>query len=112
MTAVPRSVSRIQSPWRQTPGYIEKYASRSREPSGSSQNATGIDGIGAVSTSSPTSPITALAGGVERLDLGAERPALQLAPYTGSTGTPPTNAVQTSVPPLIEKSQVSSPSSS
>ena len=46
MTAVPRSVIRIQSPWRQTPGYISKYASRSRAPSASSQKYSGIDGIG------------------------------------------------------------------
>ena len=37
MIAVPREVSSIQSPWRHTPGYISKYASRRRAPSGSFQ---------------------------------------------------------------------------
>ena len=32
--------------------------------------------------------------------------------YTGSSGTPPTNAVHRSVPPLVENSHVSSPTCS
>ncbi len=35
-----------------------EVASRSRSPSGSFQNETGIEGIGSVMTSSPTSPTT------------------------------------------------------
>ena len=54
MIAVPREVISIQSPWRQTPGNISKYDSRSREPSSSPHRPTGIDGIGAATTSSPT----------------------------------------------------------
>ena len=59
MIAVPRDVISIQSPWRQMPGYISKYASRSRAPSGSFQKPTGIDGSGCVTTSSPTSSTSA-----------------------------------------------------
>ena len=63
MIAVPREVILIQSPWRHTPGYIEKYDSRSRSPSSSPQKKIGIDGIGSVMTSSPTSSISGLPSG-------------------------------------------------
>ena len=79
MMHVPRSVIVIQSPWRHTPGYESKYAARYRLPSSSPQNPTGIDGIGAVSTSSPCAPMTALPVFVEGLDLGAEAAAADLA---------------------------------
>src|SRR3954466_5977228 len=112
MIAVPRGVMRIQSPWRQMPGYMSKYASRRRSPSGSFQNATGIDGSGAVSTSSPTSSITGSPSSSNASTLAPSERACSSPSYTGSVGTPPTNALHTSVPPLAANSQVSRPSSS
>ncbi len=46
----------------------------------------------------------------EGVEVGPERPCLQLALVDGQVGTPPTKAVQTSVPPDVENSQVSEPS--
>ena len=48
----------IQSPCRHTPGNTPKYALRYRSPPGSFQKYNGIDGIGTVTTSSPTSPVS------------------------------------------------------
>ena len=60
-TAVPRSLNRTQSPKRITPGYCSKYVPRYRViRSSSPQKRTGIDGIGSVITSSPSSPTTEL----------------------------------------------------
>ncbi len=56
ITTPPRSVTVHQSPCRQTPGKTSKYASWYFTPVGSFQNETGMDGNGAVRTSSPTSP--------------------------------------------------------
>ncbi len=102
----------IQSPWRQTPGYMSKYASRIREPSGSFQKHTGIDGSGCVMTSSPTSSTTERPASSNACTSQPSDGPCSSPSYTGSSGTPPTNAVQTSVPPLVENSHVSSPSSS
>src|SRR5262245_21764576 len=99
MTQVPRSEIVIQTPWRQTPGKMSKYASRYREPSGSFQKLTGIDGIGAVMTSSPTLPTTGFpAGSYASTFEPRQRPAISPA-WTGSSGEAPTKPVQTSVPP-------------
>src|SRR5579875_166983 len=112
MIAVPRSVISIQSPWRHTPGNISKYASRSREPSASPQNATGIEGIGSVMTSSPTSPTSGSPDGDQDSTAQPSARAWSSPSHTGFVGTPTTNAVQTSVPPEVEKSHVSGPTSS
>ena len=106
---MPRGVIRIQSPWRQMPGYMSKYASRRRSPSGSFQNDTGIDGSGAVSTSSPTSSIRESPSSSNASTLAPSERACSSPSYTGSVGTPPTNAVHMSVPPLVENSHVCEP---
>ena len=64
-----------------------------------------------MTTSSPTASVDRLAVFVPGLDRGTQgaRPAARRGrPAAGRT--PPTKAVQTSVPPLVEKSQVSAPS--
>src|SRR5262245_50361047 len=76
-------------------------------PPGSFQNETGIDGSGAVSTSSPVSPTTARPSGSNASTLAPSDAAWSSPAWTGSVGTPPTNALQTSVPPLNETSQTS-----
>src|SRR3954451_4737839 len=111
MTQEPRSVNLIQSPCRQTPGYVSKYASRSRDPSGSFQNITGIDGIGSVMTSSPTSPTKGSPRSSNASTLHASNRHGISPACTGSKGTPPTNAVQTSVPPDSDDSITSLPTS-
>src|SRR5581483_163232 len=78
--------------------------SRYRASSGSFQNPTGIDGIGAVSTSSPTSPVTGLPAGSNASTLAPrQRPEITPA-RTGSNGDGPTNPVHRSVPPENEPS--------
>src|SRR5918993_2553040 len=109
MIAVPRLVISIQSPWRQTPGNISKYDSRYRSPPSSPQKKTGIDGIGSVMTSSPTASTTLDPSSSHDSTLQPSDRPCSSPSYTGSSGMPPTNAVQTSVPPLVEKSQVSEP---
>src|SRR5688572_10298700 len=99
MTHEPRSVKVIQSPWRQTPGNSSKYAARYREPEGSFQKETGIDGIGLVMTSSPCSPISGSPEG-EYASTAQPRWRHESSPsQTGTSGDAPTKAVQTSVPP-------------
>src|SRR5699024_7469434 len=71
------------------------------------QNATGIDGSGSVNTSSPGRPTTAVPS-----SSNASTRAPSIAPgmrpaTTGRSGEAPTNAVHTSVPPLIELSKPS-----
>src|SRR3954464_2537840 len=110
MIAVPLEVISIQSPWRHTPSYMSKYLSCSREPSSSPQKNRGIDGSGAVSTSSPISPITGRPPGPPDSPAAPSERACNSPCHTGSVGTPPTNAVHTSVPPDVEKSHVSPPS--
>src|SRR5207253_2487287 len=91
-----------QSPWRQTPGYVEKYASRRREPSASPHNETGIDGIGAVITSSPSRPT------IDRppsSNASTRAPSIrhEISPaHTGTSGHGPRKPVHMSVPPLRE----------
>src|SRR5919199_4116244 len=110
MIAVSRSVISIQSPWRHTPGNISKYDSRSLDPSSSPQKKIGIDGIGSVMTSSPTSPMCGLpSSSQDSIFAPSERPCSSPR-YTGSVGTPPTNAAHMSVPPLVENSHVCEPS--
>src|SRR5687767_4883146 len=56
-------------------------------------------GIGAVITSSPSSPTTGVPS-AERASTFAPSARQAISPaYTGSTGAPPTKPVQTSVPP-------------
>src|SRR3954454_15403067 len=112
MTQEPRSVNLIQSPCRQTPGYVSKYAACSRDPSGSFQNITGIDGVGSVMTSSPTSPTTASPCSSKASTLQPSRRQGISPACTGSNGTPPTNAAHTSVPPDSDESITSPPTSS
>src|SRR5215469_13446464 len=58
-----------------------------------------MDGIGAVSTSSPTSPMTGLPAG-SNASTFAPRHGPEITPArTGSTGEGPTNPVHRSVPP-------------
>src|SRR5256885_7541803 len=112
MTQVPRSVMVIQSPCRHMPGYTSKYASRYRSPVSSPQKPTGMLGIGAVMTSSPSWPMTGspLSSNASTF---APRQRQEISPsYTGSSGEPPTNPVQTSVPPDSEDSRMCSPTAS
>src|SRR5882757_6919928 len=103
-TYVPLSVTVIQSPCRHAPGNVSKYASCSRDPSGSFHNATGMDGIGAASTISPTSPTTGLPSG-DQASIRTPRYGACISPaYTGNIGLVPMNALQTSVPPQSEPS--------
>src|ERR1700753_3016573 len=109
MIAEPRPVILIQSPCLHTPGYISKYASRSRLPSGSFQKYTGIDGMGFVITNSPTWSTTA----------EPASPCASPAPpnarhdsppsHTGTSGDDPTNAVHRSVPPDTLQIWISGP---
>ena len=59
--------------------HLEVALAVARRRRGRSRSTTGIDGSGAVRTSSPVSPDDRPAGLVERLDLGAERARLKLA---------------------------------
>src|SRR6188472_736913 len=103
MTNDPRGVLRTQSPCRHTPGKSSKYAVRSREPSGSFQNDTGIEGIGFVSTSSPTSSTTS-APRASYAATEAPSAAHDNSPsQTGTVGADSRNAVHGSVPPDIEQ---------
>ncbi len=64
---------------------------------------TGIDGIGAVITSSPTSSITGRPSAVEGLDLRTQGRGTGSRPRTpAAVGAPPTKPVHTSVPPVTE----------
>src|SRR5690349_12918944 len=106
---LPWSVMVIQSPCRQTPGNISKYALRYRDPSGSFQNATGIDGIGLVMTSSPTSPRTGSPDS-SHASIATPRYGADSSPgHTGTVRTPPMKADTTSVPPLIDATWTRSP---
>ena len=68
-----------------------------------------MEGIGSVITSSPTSSMTELPSSSKASTLAPRARAWSSPRYTGSRGTPPTKAVQRSVPPLVENSQVSCP---
>ncbi len=59
-------------------------------------------------TSSPTSSTTGLPDSSKASTFAPSARAWSSPRWTGSVGTPPTNAVQTSVPPLVENSQTSS----
>ena len=76
-------------------------------PSGSFQKPTGIDGMGSVITSSPTSPTRDVPSGENE---STAQPTIRhgITPArTGSDGAPPTNAVHTSVPPDSDDSATS-----
>src|SRR6478736_7605127 len=112
MTHDPRELIRIQSPCLQIPGYSAKYASRNRVPSSSPQKKIGIDGIGAVITSSPTSSINGSPSG-EYDSTFAPSARQEISPiHTGTVGAPPTMPVQMSVPPEKEAICRSLPTSS
>src|SRR5688500_2080547 len=98
MTADPRGVMRIQSPWRQVPGYSSKYESCSFPPSVSPHRYRGMDGIGLVMTSSPTSSTSGFPSG-DQDSTAAPRARQDSSPsQTGTSGAEPTNAVHRSVP--------------
>ncbi len=61
-------------------------------------------------TSSPTSSISGLPSGSQACTVAPSDRACSSPRYTGSVGTPPTNAVHMSVPPEVENSHVSEPS--
>src|SRR5579859_6988581 len=109
MIAVPREVISIQSPWRHTPGYISKYDSRYRLPSVSPQKNSGIEGIGLVITSSPTSSTSGRPSGSHASTDAPRIRACSSPTYTGKVGEPPTKAVHISVPPEVENSHRSGP---
>src|ERR1700692_202782 len=70
---------------------------------------SGIDGIGSVITSSPTSSTSGSPSADHDSTAHPSARAWISPTYTGSVGTPPTNAVQTSVPPDVENRKVSDP---
>ena len=69
------------------------------------QNPRGMDGSGRVTTSSPCSPMTDRPESSNASTLAPRKRQLISPATTGTSGLPPTNAVQTSVPPLTEVSQ-------
>ncbi len=100
---------RIQSPCRHRPGYTSKYASRSRVPSGSFQKHTGIDGIGLVITSSPTSSSSSTPDSSTETT-AAPRARQDSSPsQTGTSGAAHTKAAHKSVPPDTEQICTSGP---
>src|SRR5690348_14184063 len=99
MTQVPRLVRVSQSPCRHTPGNVSKYAARYLDPSASPQKPTGMLGMGRVMTSSPSSSTMDVPAGVNDSTFAPRHRQVISPEYTGSSGTPLTNAVQTSVPP-------------
>ncbi len=63
------------------------------------QKETGMEGIGAVTTSSPSSPTSGVPSG-ERASTPQPSARQLISPsQTGTSGEPPTKAVHTSVPP-------------
>ena len=119
MLSDPRAVTVTQSPCRHTgsstrsPSHsCSKYAARYRDPSSSSQKPTGIDGIGAVITISPTSSTSARPSG-DQLCRATPRYRTESSPgTTGMPTEPPANAVTTSVPPLTEETVTWAPTAS
>src|SRR3954463_4564931 len=98
MSKVRDVLTATQSPCRQTPGYVSKYDARYRSMSSSFQNRTGIDGIGARTTSSPTVPKTSSPASSNAVT-SAPSVGPEIAPrYTGSHGLPATKLEQMSVP--------------
>ena len=76
-------------------------------PSGSFQNPTGMEGKGAVQTSSPFSATTALPSSFQTSTL-MPRPRLWISPrQTGPMGLPSTKQEMMSVPPEMEERQTS-----
>ena len=75
----------------------------------SPQKKTGIDGIGAVITNSPTSLINEVPSG-ENESTFAPSARQEISPIqTGTVGAPPTIPVQISVPPENEAIWISAP---
>jgi hypothetical protein len=81
-------------------------------PSWSFQNPTGMLGIGAVITSSPSRPTTGLPSGSYACTFAPRQRQAITPSVTGSSGTPPTKPVQTSVPPDSDCSCRSAPTCS
>src|SRR2546426_7341749 len=75
----------------------------------SPQKNSGIEGIGSVTTSSPTSSISECPCSSHDSTAHPSARHCSSPSYTGSSGQPPTNAVHTSVPPLVENSHTSAP---
>ena len=112
ITHPPSSYTVIQSPWVQTPGNRANHVDRIRSPSASPQSATGIDGIGAVITSSPGSPRTSRPSSSKAwTSTPSIGPGISPA-RTGSSGAAPTNPLATSVPPEVELTRTSAPNAS
>ncbi len=76
---------------------------------GSFQNPTGMDGIGAVITSSPTSPVTGWPAALYASTFAPRHAPAMTPDRTGSSGLGPTKPVHTSVPPENEPSSRSLP---
>src|SRR5512134_1855727 len=107
MMMPPCSVSSHQSPWRQTPGYLSKYAARYLDPSGSFQKPTGIEGNGLVQTSSPFSFFTGFPCS-SKTSTAIPSPLAWISPrQTGPVGLPSTKQETMSVPPEIDDKQTS-----
>src|SRR5689334_16123569 len=62
----------------------------------------GIEGIGLVTTNSPTSPRTGAPDSSQESSATPRNGAESSPGHTATVGTPPMNADTTSVPPLIE----------
>lgn len=108
----PTVEKRHQSPNRNTSGNSSKYVARNRRPSSSPQKPTGMDGIGEVMTSSPSSPTTTFPSRSNAL-ASTPRLAPDISPtQTGCSGDAWTSPVQTSVPPLPTLSRTDGPSCS
>jgi hypothetical protein len=73
-------------------------------PSGSFQNPTGIDGIGRVTTSSPTSSTTGFPLASQASSATPSSGAEISPAHTGVVGALPANPLTTSVPPVVEAS--------
>src|SRR5215218_4825732 len=73
-----------------------------RDPSTSPHSSTGIDGIGAVITSSPSRPTTDRPSSSNASTLAPSIRQLISPAHTGTSGEGPRNPVQRSVPPLSD----------
>src|SRR5438552_1790161 len=93
------AVSSTQSPWHQMPGKRSKYAARYFAPSSSFQKPSGIDGNGAVQTSSPFCRRTGLPFS-SYTSTFMPRPRHWSSPrQTGRVGQPSAKQEMMSVPP-------------
>src|SRR5215207_4243462 len=95
------SVISHQSPCRQTPGNLSKYAALYLEPSGSFQKAIGMLTNGRVHTSSPCSLLTDSPRSLKTCTAIASARHCSSPRYTGAIGFPPAKHETMSVPPLM-----------